>query len=123
MVDGPRADLGALDRCPPDPHPNLHLRVDRQLGGTVFRCDIFRDPKDPDKGKVTAPKEPQTKVVWQTREKTYVNYIPDIEGDCYHNDMKCRKVESKGWEIVKELNVSLEGLALLAKLPADPSVN
>ncbi len=65
----------------------------------MFKCAIT--------GKVTEPKVPQTKVVTKTRECNYVNYKWDEEtGD------KVR-IESKGWEIVTEINVSPEGMKIL----------
>lgn len=55
--------------------------------------------------KVSAPREPQIKVVIETRPKTYVNRFRDVEGNAMHN-------ESKGFETVKEVAMTREGFAI-----------
>jgi hypothetical protein len=68
----------------------------------MFRCAVT--------GKVTEPREPMFKVVIEQRPKQYDNIIFDDEG-------KGEIIYSKGWEIVKEICVSAEGLALLKAVP------
>ncbi len=62
----------------------------------MFRCAIT--------GNVTKPGEPMTKVVVETRPTTYVNYKWDEEAD------EKVRIDSKGFETVKEIAVSQEGL-------------
>ncbi len=59
-------------------------------------------------GKAAPSKTPCTKVIVQTRPRDYLNEVPDPE-----DPWKRKIVASKGWEIVKEMNVSLEGLDIL----------
>lgn len=67
--------------------------------GLMFKCAIT--------GKITKPREPLVRVVVETRPKTYVNYKWDEE-----TGEKIR-IESKGYETVREVNVSPEGMAIL----------
>jgi len=57
----------------------------------MFRCAIT--------GKLSKPGEKMNKVVVETREKTYT-------------DPETGEVVGKGWEIVKEVSVSDEGLKI-----------
>lgn len=65
----------------------------------MFKCAVT--------GEVTEPREPQTKVVVQTRAKQYVNEVWDEETG------KRIVIHSQGHEIVKEINVSPKGMAIL----------
>jgi len=67
----------------------------------MFRCAVT--------GKITQPGEPQFKVVVETRPQTYVNFKFDEE------TLETEKIVSSGEEIVREINVSAEGLAILEK--------
>jgi hypothetical protein len=93
-------------RCLWTPSVLLSMRSSRSGGTKVFRCAVT--------GKLTAPGEECRKVIITTRPVTYTNYVPNMDGDTWHNGQRCRVVISKGWEIVKEVNVSPEGLEVLA---------
>jgi len=67
----------------------------------MFRCAVT--------GKVTKPGEPLTRVVVETRPQTYVNFKFNEE------TLETDKIVSSGEEIVREINVSPEGLAILQK--------
>lgn len=57
----------------------------------MFKCDVT--------GKTTQPGEPLTRVVVERRERVY----RDEDG----------RIVGQGWEIVRELNVSPEGLDIM----------
>lgn len=67
----------------------------------MFRCAITE--------KVTAPRVPMTKLVVETRPKTYVNWVIDPE------TLERVKVVSTGYETVCEIPVSPEGMEILKK--------
>ena len=67
----------------------------------MFRCAVT--------GKLTKPREPQIKIVVETRPKEYVNFKWDEE------TREKIRIESRGFETVKEVSVSQEGYDLLMK--------
>lgn len=68
----------------------------------MFRCAVT--------GKVTKPGEAMTKIVVATRPKTYVNF--KFNPDTLETD----KIVSHGYETVKEIQVSPEGLDELERI-------
>jgi hypothetical protein len=66
----------------------------------MFRCDVT--------GKLTAPGEPCKKVIVETRKRVYEREVRDPETGAR------TILTSTGWEIVKEINVSPEGIEILA---------
>lgn len=67
----------------------------------MFRCAVT--------GKITKPGVPLTRLVIETRPKTYVNF--KFNPDTLETD----KIVSHGYETVKEISVSPEGLAILER--------
>lgn len=67
----------------------------------MFRCAITKQ--------ITKPGVPMTRVVVETRPKTYVNWVIDPE------TLEKVKVVSVGHETVSEIQVSPEGMAILMK--------
>lgn len=72
----------------------------------MFRCPVT--------GKITAPGEPQLKLIVSKRLRDYLTKVDSIGGT--------RMVRSKGWEIEKEIAVSQEGLDILNFIKGDREV-
>lgn len=65
----------------------------------MFKCQIT--------GKLSKPNEKVTKLVVETREKTYTKWVRDEDTNQWSEVFV-----NKGWEIVKELSACSEGAAL-----------
>lgn len=65
----------------------------------MYRCEIT--------GKVSEPHDPLNKVIAIKREKVYTKWVRDEETNRWN------EVEAgKGWEIVRELSLSAEGVLI-----------
>lgn len=79
----------------------------------MFKCDVTK--------KTSKSGEKLTKVVVQTRPKTYKELKPSLTEDGkvirdnYGNPVLVEVVVGQGFETVKEINVSQEGLLILGK--------